>query len=274
VSLLWRDRMQVFLAPERVNTARLRKGIKPKQAARVAATCEQKPGLPAWEAPLEQFERITEQARGVDISITISNAFVRYVVLPAQPSIATPAELHAYAAFQMREVYGDRAATWVISVSAWDPCSGGVCAAIERSFLERMTEICSRRKARLKYVEPYFTGAFDHWYKRFNSNRAWFALLETGRVCIALLENGAWQRISNQRILHDVEDELISVLHQEAILFSGSKEADETVYLFAPEHQEFVLPEDCGWRIAPLQTESMPAPPHYPTIAEVTAGAT
>jgi hypothetical protein len=53
VSLLWRDRMQVFLAPERVDTARLRKGIKPKQAARVAATCEQKPGLPAWEAPLE-----------------------------------------------------------------------------------------------------------------------------------------------------------------------------------------------------------------------------
>jgi hypothetical protein len=273
VSPLWRDRMRVFLAPERVDMARLRKGLKPKQAVRVAATCEQKPGSPAWEAPLEQFERMIEHADGVDMSITISNAFVRYVVLPAQSSIATPAELHAYAAFQMREVYGERTRTWVISVSAWDPCSGGICAAMERNFLERLTEISSQRKAKLKYVEPYFTGAFDHWYKQFNSNRAWFALLETGRLCIALLENGAWQRISNQRILHDAKDELIAVLHQEALLFSGRKEADETVYLFAPEHHEFALPEGCGWRVSSLQTESMPAPPHYPTRAEVGAGA-
>jgi hypothetical protein len=273
VSPLWRDRMQVFLAPERVDLARQSKGIKPKLATRVAAVCEQKPGLPAWEAPLEQFERVLEHAAGVDLSITISNAFVRYVVLPAQPSIATPAELQAYAAFQMREVYGERAGTWVISVSAWDPSGGGVCAAMERSFLERLTEVTSQRKARLKYVEPYLTGAFDHWYKRFNSNRAWFALLETGRLCIALLENGVWQRISNRRILRDAEDELIAMLHQEAILFSGREEANETVYLFAPEHRGFVLPEDCGWRVATLPTESMPAPPHYPTVAEVRAEA-
>ncbi len=57
MSPLWRDRMQVFLAPGRVDLARLQRGIKPKQAARLAAACEQKPGLPAWEAPLEQFEQ-------------------------------------------------------------------------------------------------------------------------------------------------------------------------------------------------------------------------
>jgi len=273
VSPLWRDRLQVFLAPGRVDLARLQKGIKPRQAARLAAACEQKPGLPAWEAPLEQFEQMIENAGGADMSITLSNAFVRYVVLTAQPSIATPAELHAYAAFQMREVFGERAATWDISVSSWDPCSGGICAAVERSFLERLGEVSARGKARVKYVEPYLTAAFDHWHKRFNKSRTWFALLETGRLCLALVENGAWQRISNQRIVHGAEDELIAALHQEAILFSVHKEADETVYLFAPEHPEFTLPEDCGWRLAHLQTESMPAPPHYPTMAEIGAGA-
>jgi hypothetical protein len=273
VSPLWRDRMQVFLAPGRVDLARLQRGIKPKQATRVAAACEQKPGLPAWEAPLEQFERMIENAGGADMSITLSNAFIRYIVLTAQPSIGTPAELQAYAAFQMREVFGERVATWDISVSSWDPCSGGICAAVERSFLERLGEVSTRGKVRLKYVEPYLTGAFDHWHKRFNETRAWFALLESGRLCLALLENGAWQRISNQRMVHEPEDELIAALHQEAMLFSVHKEADETVYLFAPEHPEFALPEDCGWRSVLLQTESMPAPPHYPTMAEIGAGA-
>jgi hypothetical protein len=260
--------MQVFIAPGRVDLARVRKGIKAKKPVCVSAACEPKPGLPAWEAPLEQFEQVIENAEGVDMSITISNAFVRYAVLAAQPSIATAAELHAYAAFQMNEVYGERAAAWVTSVSAWDPCSGGICAAMERDFLERLGEASGRRKARLKYVEPYLAGAFDHWNKRFNENRTWFALLETGRFCLALLENGAWQRISNQRIVHDAEGELVAALCQEAILFSGRKEADETVYLFAPEHPGFALPENCGWRVAPLQTVGSPPPAHYPTFVE------
>ena len=88
----------------------------------------------------------------------------------------------------------------------------------------------------------------------------WFALIETGRLCLASLSNGAWQRISNQQILHGVEDELLAALDQEAILFSGRKEAAESVYLFAPEYPELRLPADCGWHIISLQTESMLAP--------------
>jgi hypothetical protein len=264
VSPLWRDQIQVFLAPDRVELVRSYRGIKPKLGPKLVAACERDPGLPRWEQPLGQLDQMMADVAGVDMTITISNCFARYAVVSSQTQIATPAELYAYAAFHMREVYGDRARAWALSMSAWDPCSGGVCAAIESALLQRLNEFAVQRKVRLKSVVPYLSAAFDQWRKQFNGERTWFALLEIGHLCLASLSNGAWQRIRNQRILHNVEDELLAALDQEAILFLGRKEAVEQVYLFAPEHPGLVLPGDCGWQVVSLQNQML-APLHYPS---------
>ncbi|WP_040853258.1 hypothetical protein [Nitrosospira lacus] len=264
MSPLWRDQVRVFFAPGRVELVRWHRGIKPVQGARLAAACERDPDSPAWEQPLRQLDRMIADAAGVDMIITISNDFVRYAVVSPQAQIVTPTELYAYAAFHMREVYGERAAAWTLGMSAWDPCNGGVCAAIESTLLQRLNELATQHKVRLKNIVPYLSGAFDQCCKQFQGGRIWFALVETGRLCLASLSNGVWQRIRNQRMLQNAEDELLAALDQEAILFSTRKEVVEQVYLFAPEHPELALPEDCGWRIIPLQTGKVPAPSHYP----------
>ena len=90
MSPLWRDQMQVFFAPGRVELVRSYRGIKPKQASRLAAACEPDPDLPAWEQPLRQLDQMITDAAGVDITIMISNDFVRYAVISPQTQIATP----------------------------------------------------------------------------------------------------------------------------------------------------------------------------------------
>ncbi|MEO7465227.1 MAG: hypothetical protein ABIV42_07115 [Nitrosospira sp.] len=269
MSPLWRDEVQVFFAPDRVELVRSYRGIKPKKGPRLVAECEPHLGLPAWEQPLKRLDQMIADAAGADINITISNSFVRYAVVSPQTQIATPAELYAYAAFHMHEVYGERAGAWTLSMSAWDPCNGGVCAAIENALLQRLNELTAQRKVRLKSIVPYLSGAFDQWRKRLNGERIWFALVETGHLCLASLSNGVWERIRNQRMLQDVEEELLAALDQEAILFLGHKEMVEQVYLFAPDHPGLALPSDCGWLIIPLQTESKLAPMHYSPDAMV-----
>ncbi len=264
MSLLWHDRMHAFLAPSQVVLTRSYKGIKPKPATRLSVECEYKPNGIMPESPLAHLEQMIADADGADLIVTLSNHFMRYAVLAPQKNIANPAELQAYVGFHMHEIFGERALEWMTSVSAWDPLRGGVCAAFERSLFERLEELAARCKTRLKYVEPYLTAAFDHWHQRFDDQRAWFALVEAGRFCLVLLENGAWQRVSNQRVVENIENELLAALDQEAILFSERKEAIEVVYLFAPEHPELILPEDCGWRVIPLHSESVSAPLHYP----------
>ncbi|ODT64378.1 MAG: hypothetical protein ABS69_20455 [Nitrosomonadales bacterium SCN 54-20] len=273
MSLSWRNRVSAFLSPYRVELVRLQRHVKPGQAEKQMAACERADEGTTWGATLVQLKRMLPAETGADIHILLSNHFVRYAVIPPQSKIETPAELQTYAAFQMQEIYGERAAEWELSISSWDPATGAVCAAVERSFLQELEELAASQRMKLKYVEPYFTSVFDHWHDSFDNGRTWFALIETGRLCLALLEGGAWLRILNQRILEDVEEELLVALEREALLFSVPAGTASQVRLFAPEHPDLILPEGSGWQIVPLEDKARPAPAHYPSN-DVTQAAT
>ena len=273
MSLSWRNRISVFLSPYRVELVLLQRHGKRGQAERQVAACERADEGAAWGAALAQLKRMLPAGTGAEIHILLSNHFVRYAAIPPQSKIETPAELQAYSAFQMREIYGERATEWELSISSWDPATGAVCAAVERSFLQGLEELVTSQRMRFKYLEPYFTSVFDHWHNRFDNRRTWFALVETGRLCLALLEGGVWLRILNQRILDDVEEELLVALEREALLFSAPAATSGQVRLFAPEHPGLTLPEGSGWQIVPLEDKARPAPAHYP-FNDVTQAAT
>lgn len=265
MSRLWRDQIQVFLAPERMDWVRSKGGFKPVQTAKITLPCSPIQGAPDWEPVLRQLEKNLNDAAGAELSITLSNHFVRYVILPPQAEITTPEEVSSYAAFRMREMYAERVDSWVLSVSEWSPVSGAVCAAISRDLMTRLEQMAQQYQCKLKEIEPYLASVYDHWQKLLDGNKTYLAVIETGRICIALLADGIWLSIRNQRILHDAADELLAALDQEAVL-SGNKEAGERVHLFAPEHLGLDLPENCGWSVVPLQTGQIPVLAHYPSV--------
>lgn len=265
MSRLWRDQIQVFLAPERIDLIRSSRGFKPVQAPKVTILCQRGTDQPAWEASCRQLEELLVDATNTELSVTLSNHFVRYVTLPPQSEITEPDEVTAYASFRMREIYAERIDSWVLSVSAWNPATGAICAAIPRALMTCLEEMAVRHKIRLTGIEPYLASAYDRWYSLLNGKRTYFVLIETGRLCIALLTYGIWQSIRNQRFSHGITDELLAALNQEAIL-SGHKEAVESFYLFSPEYPEITLPAHCGWQIIPLPTEQIPALSHYPSL--------
>lgn len=264
MSPLWRDQLQVFLAPGRIDLVRSTRGFKPVQAAKVTVWCGPAPDVPVWQAALQQLEKHLIDAAGAELNVTVSNHFVRYVALLPQAEIATPEEVNSYAVFRMREVYAERVNSWILSVSEWTPLSGAVCAAIPRDLMIQLEEMAARCRCKLKGIEPYFASVYDRWQKLLTGNKTYFAVIEAGRICLAVLINGSWHSIRNQRILHNVAVELLAALDQEAIL-TGSKEALEWVHVFAPEHANLTLPEQCGWCIVPMPFEKIPVLPHYPS---------
>lgn len=264
MSPLWRNQVRVFLAPGRIDLVRSTRGFKPVQAAKVTVWCEPAQDAPVWQAALQQLEKHLTDAAGAELSVTVSNHFVRYVALLPQAEIATPEEVNAYAAFRMREVYAERVDSWALSVSEWTPLSGAVCAAIPRDLMVQLEEMAARCRCTLKEIEPYFASVYDRWQKLLDGNKTYFAVIEAGRICLAVLINGSWHSIRNQRILHNAAAELLAALDQEAIL-TGSKEALERVHVFAPEQAGLTLPEQCGWYIVPMPVDKIPVLPHYPS---------
>ena len=271
MSRLWRDQIQVFLAPERVDLVRFSRGFKPVQIAKVTASCKHTQGAPAWQSALQQLESNLADTAGTELTITLSNHFVRYVTLPPQAEIATPEEVKSYATFRMREIYAERIDSWLLSVSEWSPANGAICAAIPRNLMAQLEKMAAHHQFKLKNIEPYLASVYDRWQKLLNGHMIYFAVVESGRICIAIVSNGVWHSIRNQRILHSVADELLVALDQEAIFF-GNKEAVEFVHVFAPEHPELTLPKDCGWSIVPIPTEQIPVLAHYPSVASNNSG--
>lgn len=271
MSRLWRDQIEVFLAPERVDLVRSARGFKPVQSTKVTVLCSRVQGAPIWESALRQLEEKLRDSAGTELSITLSNQFVRYVALPPQAEITSPEEVMSYATFRMREVYAERVDSWILSVSEWNPLSGAVCAAIPRELMARVEELAARYQFKLKEIEPYLASTYDQWQKLLRGKKIYFVVIETGQICVALLINGIWYSIRNQRILQNVADELLAALDQEAVL-SGNKDAVEQAHLFAPQHPDLTLPENCGWRIVPIQTGQIPVPAHYPTVPTDYAG--
>ncbi|HNP26832.1 MAG TPA: hypothetical protein PKM20_08830 [Nitrosomonas sp.] len=264
MSPLWRDQIEVFFAPGRLDLVRSKRGLKPVQLPVVTELIHNtQPGQPDWLQPMQQLERMLSESAGTGMTVTLSNHFVRYVTLPPQTEITTPEEVFAYADFRMREIYGTRVDHWSLSISAWSPVYGAICAAISQELLVKLEEAAKHHHSKLNGIEPYLAAVLDKWIKSLDRRKSYVALVETGRICVALLENGIWQSIRNQRVLQDVADELLAALDQEAVL-SGEKEPVEQVFLFAPEHPALTLPDDSGWHMVPLQTETVTVPMHYP----------
>lgn len=267
MSRLWRDQIAVFLGPERISRVHSSRGLRSVTSAAVTESIHNtQDAQSTWMKPLNQLEKMLGDTAGAEMTVTLSNHFVRYVTLPPQSEITTPEEVFAYADFRMREIFGKRVDQWALSVSLWNPAYGAVCAAISQALLTKLEETAVLHRIKFNHVEPYFTAVIDRWIKSLNQQKSYVALVETGRVCVGLLENGIWKSIRNQKVLQNVVNELWTVLDQEAVL-SGQKEPVENVFLFAPEFPSLALPQASGWYVVPLQSEQASVPGHYPTPA-------
>lgn len=273
MSQLWRDQIRTFLGPSLVNMVGMSRGIRPVQLFKRSGVCSQETGSVKWETSLQLLEQMIAQAysdakspvlrKGAVLTLTLSNHFVRYGIVAPQAALANPDELMAYASFQMREIYGERVDDWMLSLSRWDPYDGALCAAIPRDLFSGVEALALRHKIRLKQIEPYLAAAMDHWSRELNDQRFWFVLIEPGRFSFALLHNNRWRCVRNQRIVQNLEEELMSALEQEAIIL-GQRETIEQVYVVAPAESEWELTNHHGWRFARLPDGKSNAPAHFP----------
>lgn len=271
MSLLWRDQIQIFFAPGRIDLVRLPKGLKAVPQPKISAIFEQGTDSALWKTPVEQLAQLLEKEnnarslKGAELSITLSNHFVRYAVIQFQQGIKDAQEFFAYAQFRLREVYGDRIDSWDISMSDWDPKSGSICAALERELIQQLQALTVRFHLRLNQIEPYLTAAFDQWSRAIHQQRFWFIVVEPGRLCVLLFSNGSWTSIRNQRLLNTVEAELPILLEQEAII-ATQREPVELVFIFAPEHADMQLPlESSSWQFNRLPFDGILPPTYFPT---------
>jgi hypothetical protein len=202
VSRLWPERLSVSLEPHRIVVGKRTVDADPEY------------GSEPWHGALEAFKREALSWRTrVNVSVVLSNHFVRYTVLPEQDGSATPEEELALARFQFAKIHGDRAKAWEVRVSEQLAC------AIDAALLEGLRACFPKTgKARLASVQPYLMAAFNRSRRRIPREGAWLVLAEAKRTCLARIAPKGWASVHNAR-----ETDVDALLERERNRSSGER---------------------------------------------------
>ena len=171
MSLLWPERVSVALEP-----------LPPEEPQ-------------PWQGALEDFaRRIAALRKRVDVTVVLSNHFVRYAVLPEHDSATTPEEELALARFHFTKIHGDRVKGWEVRVF------DGLACAIDAALLEGIKNAFPRTgKSKLISVQPRLMAAYNAARQRIPREGAWLVLAEPGRTCLARVATRGWASVHNGR---------------------------------------------------------------------------
>lgn len=175
--------------------------------------------------------------RRFDLRVVLSDAFVRYQLLPWQAGISGNSEWRSYAGYRFREVYGDRAAGWSTQVATTPPGETALATAIDAPLLDALRALPGK-PSKLVSVQPRFVAGYNQWRRKLRGRNCWFGSSELGRVCLGFIDKGRWMAIRNEtcdelsvqgmaEILHRLELTLDESAKVAPLYFSGQF-ADKT----------------------------------------------
>jgi hypothetical protein len=212
------DRLQIVLTPERVTI--IRQGARFKSAvtsskSSVCAAAEQ--GEHTWQPALRALQQLLLEAKysAAKVTVTLSNHFVRYQVINAQPDLTSAEEEQAFVRFSFSEVYGAEANNWALRWGNDLSLAPQVASAIDQALLDQLEAIITDAGLTLSSVQPYLMAAFNHVRNLIHDKPHWFVLVEPGIACVSFMRNGDWQLLHSARLGGDWAADLPRVLGRE-----------------------------------------------------------
>lgn len=195
----WRDRVEVFLAPQGIELRRIPRGLRSRPTLRHAEPCA--PGGAHDGVAAAQAAARALAARGwqdADVAVTLSNHFVHLALVPGFADTADAAERLELARHRLRLVYGPRADGWTVAL-AGGRAAAPIAAATDDALARAVRDSFGAAGARLRALRPFFAEAYDRARAFLPRAAAWFAAVEPGRVCVAYLDGARWAALRCER---------------------------------------------------------------------------
>ncbi|MCX7180944.1 MAG: hypothetical protein NTX56_19980 [Proteobacteria bacterium] len=218
MSPLWRDRLIVGLAPERLTAVRLGKGLHPRPIRQCEVRLEADSTTP-WRPGVTAFQDLVRdtQWQTAGIEFVLSSHFVRYAVIPGDPNAQTANERTALGAIVFRKTFGNLCQDWSITLSETPKGLSTLGAAIPSGLLEDLLASVGKH-CRIHSIRPDLMEAFNRFGESLKDRPAIFALVEPGRATIAQVADGAWKSITSRLTPTDDANAFAHVLEEEAAL--------------------------------------------------------
>lgn len=257
---LLRNELRVALSPDHlvlIHIARefTRRGLARRVLARTLIPCVPHPGEETpWDCAIRTIEAALTgiPKRRIFATLILSNHFMRYAMVPWSDALSDDAEQMAYAQHCFRQAYGAASEHWELRLSPGPAGMPRLASAVDGRLLLALRQVFSQAGMPLKSVQPHLMAAYNHCRPRLQDRSAWFALLEPGYLCLAMLLQGRWSSVRSMRIGADWGEQLPKMLEREACM-GALDNVPETVFVWAPAFDLSGLSRAGRWQMCPLQ---------------------
>lgn len=251
MSRLFRDRLLVSLAPESVALARFGRAPRRRIVDKRVLACDPGLGAEPWRGAVSALAQAAAELRKwrVDVSVVLSNHFVRYAVFARNEALGRGDEELAFARHRFARIHGERASDWEVRLSAGSARAARLACAVDRGLLEALRAcLPPGGRARLVSVQPYLMAAFNRWRGTLGGAATWLLLLEARRACVARLEHGQLTEVRNLRGEFDAPARWVELLERERRL-AAADEPRPAALIHAPLHSGGETLELAPWRL-------------------------
>ena len=218
-----------------------------------------RPALQAMEAMLPGFADGKTTATAI-----LSNHFVHYTLVPWRAELADEKEDLSFARHCFTKVYGEIARQWELRLNQEAPGTSNLASAVDAELLDALRGVFGKAGIPLSSIQPHLMAVYNDFRGDLRQRSTWFALLEPGHLCLALLHQGRWARVRSLRIGRAWLDEFPQILERESYLADTATVPHE-VYLWDSGLGEKALPEIDSWQFHAL----IHGPKHAPESAQV-----
>jgi len=204
VSPLWRNQLRILLGADRLVLSGYRRGLNPALVREESIPLQARPDArndsAPWRAAVEALPGalVPSRAERPDVTVVLSNHFVRYALLPWNPALKTAEEWMALARHRMSAVHGDAVNDWLIRIAETTPQGPRIVSAVDKALIEELDDRFMGSGASLGSVQPFLMTAFNHIQPLLGNEACWFVTEDAGCMTVALMREGQWQAIGSR----------------------------------------------------------------------------
>jgi len=214
---LWRNHLRIGLCPDRLILAGYRRGLRRRISRREVVAIAPTPDPVRWQAAVDALRSaLAPSSPGKpEVTVVLSNHFVRYALLPWNETLKTEEEWMAYARHRLTEAHGHLAEEWIVQVTETAPRGPRIAAAVDKALLDALEAKISESGSALVSVQPYLMVAFNRLQSVIGNEWYWLVIEEPGRLTLALIERGIWRAIRSRRVDEHWRRTLPEILERE-----------------------------------------------------------
>ena len=193
MSLLFRDRLIVGLAPERLTALRFTGRWRQK----IHAQHDQ--GLLSgkqnyWDEVIAALEILLEQPGwgASQVNVVLSSHFVHYLVIPKGEGLSVQRQ-NDLAQLIFRNIFGELSHEWELRTSP-SARQSTLASGVPMQLLTALHDACEGR-AYLRSIQPGLMPIYNALRPQIINGSGTLALVEPGRISLAVINNGQWESI-------------------------------------------------------------------------------